>query len=131
MATGNIIGTVSYLSPGYMPAASRRDERSDLFPLGVIFYEMPSGFADEARRRSPPSWPSPTRRPASSRARRTCLAAPGCVIETLLVKDREARYASAGELLADLRALADEDMPTPPSGRAAILAASPPHGGWR
>ncbi len=31
------------------------------------------------------------------------------IIEILLAKDRETRYASAGELLADLRALAEED----------------------
>ncbi|HPB29562.1 MAG TPA: serine/threonine-protein kinase [Acidobacteriota bacterium] len=108
-ATGNIIGTVSYLSPE-QARSEPVDERSDLFSLGVIFYEMLSGarpfegpsplativaIANEAPRELPreANVPAPLRQ----------------VIETLLAKDREARYASAGELLADLRALADED----------------------
>lgn len=108
-ATGNIIGTVSYLSPE-QARSEPVDERSDLFSLGVIFYEMLSGarpfegpsplativaIANEAPRELPreADVPAPLRE----------------IIGILLAKDREARYASAGELLADLRALAEED----------------------
>ncbi len=108
-ATGNIIGTVAYLSPE-QARSEPVDERSDLFSLGVIFYEMLSG----AR---PFEGPSPlativaiANEPPRELPREADVPAPlRQIIEILLAKDRETRYASAGELLADLRALAEED----------------------
>lgn len=108
-ATGNIVGTVSYLSPE-QARSEPVDERSDLFSLGVIFYEMLSGTR-------PFEGPSPlativaiANEPPRELPREANVPAPlRQVIESLLAKDHEARYPSASELLADLRALADED----------------------
>jgi len=108
--TGHLFGTLHYLAPEQARGA-QADERSDLFSLGVVFYQMASGqlpFTGEAplailakiRDSEPerfvpldPALPSPIFR----------------IISRLLQKDPKDRYQSARELQQDLD---DIDTPT-------------------
>jgi len=98
-------GTLLYMSP---EQASGEDlyARSDLFSLGVVLYECLTGrapFAADALAAVMArllTWapPQPSRLNPQSPAHLDR------IILKLLEKDREKRYASAGELLADLQA---------------------------
>lgn len=107
---GAIMGTVTYMSPeqlsgGKEPASV--DARSDLFSLGVIWYEMLAGrrpFAGETTshlvvaimdREPPPISQFAPEVPAEFER----------IAGKALEKDRERRYQSARELLADLKKL--------------------------
>lgn len=108
-APGLILGTVSYMSPEQV-RGQPIDARSDIFSLGVLLYEMIAGKApfagdtqadriaaildrepaplDESRRDVPPELDE--------------------IVSKALRKDRETRYQSAKELLADLKDLKSE-----------------------
>lgn len=102
--TGSVMGTLLYLSPeqarGFAP-----DHRSDLYSLGAVIFEMltrqppvvSDNFVDLAMAivtRQPPR-PSKLREDVPPELDRIVLKA--------LAKNREQRYQSAGEMLADLR----------------------------
>ena len=120
---GMIVGTVSYMSPEQI-RAERLDARSDLFAFGAVLYEMATGeqafpgkmpvlVLDAILNREPA--PIAQSNPAVPARLAT-------IISKALVKDRERRYQSASELLADL--LEVERMPA--SGSATV---STPHRG--
>jgi eukaryotic-like serine/threonine-protein kinase len=96
-------GTVAYMSPEQV-RGEPLDQRSDLWSLGVVLYEMLSGhrpFRGESDRATLLAIlheePEPlTSVPGNVPAR--CVA----VVERLLRKDRDERYASADALLTDL-----------------------------
>src|SRR5438045_163725 len=107
--TGSVMGTLLYISPeqarGYPP-----DARSDIYALGAVMYEMLTGrppimtdnFVDLAIAiaTKDPEPPSHFIRGLAPEVDRICLKA--------LQKDRDKRYASARELLSDLRTLRQE-----------------------
>ncbi|MBI1750425.1 MAG: tetratricopeptide repeat protein [Acidobacteria bacterium] len=146
-------GTFIYMAPEVM-LERVIDPRSDLFSLGVVFYEALSGrhpfragslAATTNRVLHEP--PAPLREviPDSPPALNQ-------IVERLLVKDPAARYATAGDLLADLRAferglpLATAPVPTLPAAPrrwivwtavaagvvllGALMAALPPARRW-
>jgi serine/threonine-protein kinase len=103
--TGTVLGTPSYMSPEQL-AGRKVDGRSDLFSLGVMFYEMLSGkkpfeaesiatllfkIANEAH---------PDPRPVSPER-----VSPGAkaIIDRALEKDPEKRYQRGDELARDIR----------------------------
>ncbi|MEO0323077.1 MAG: serine/threonine-protein kinase [Myxococcota bacterium] len=118
---GQLVGTVPYMSPEQWGAAEV-DHRSDLWAVGILFWHMlvqqhPVSRPHRARLRA-----VLTRldEPLPSLAR----AAPELdtrlveLVDRCLVKRKEARVASAAELLAGLEALA-------PGSRPAVSSAAP------
>ena len=103
---GTIMGTVAYMSPEQM-RGQELDARSDLFSLGVALYEMAAGQSPFARptaadviaailEKEPP--PLPRIEPEVPETL-------DAIIRKTLRKDREERYQTAAELLADLKSL--------------------------
>ncbi|XXY54193.1 serine/threonine-protein kinase [Sorangium sp. So ce269] len=106
--SGMVFGTLAYMAPEAAQGMERVDERSDLYALGLILYEMLAGkhpfdsilpvelFRDQCNTAPPP----------------LRLRAPGvevpreleALVMRLLRKDPEARHASARALLAALDA---------------------------
>ena len=100
---GQVLGSPYYISPE-QSQAQRVDARTDLYSLGVMFYEMLTGerpyggrsaLAIMAQHASSPVpvLPAP-------------LAQQQPLLERLMAKQQSARYGSADELLADLGPLA-------------------------
>lgn len=101
--TGTVMGTLAYLSPE-QAAGGRVDYRSDVYSLGCVLYEAVTG--------RPPYGGTPPeilRQIATVDPRRPSQWNPHVpmdletIISTAMHKDPQARYASASELLADLR----------------------------
>jgi serine/threonine-protein kinase len=106
--TGMLMGTPSYMSPE-QARGQRSDARSDIFSLGVVFYEFLSGqkpfpgddyfeILEKLRSLEPRSLRelAPTLPPALVGA-----------VHRMLAKDPEARYQSLEALRADLALLPD------------------------
>jgi serine/threonine-protein kinase len=103
--TGGVIGTPEYMSPE-QAGGEAIDHRSDVYALGVVLYEMLVGerpFVAETpigvllKHLQDPA-------PSVLDARPDLPAAVGDVIARVLVKDRNERYSSAGELARAFRA---------------------------
>jgi serine/threonine protein kinase len=103
---GMVMGTVSYMSPE-QARGQKVDARSDIFSLGVVFYEMLAGrrpfesatvsdvIAALLTAEAPPLGKYCAE--ASAELER--------IIIKCLAKDREARYQSASEMIVELKAL--------------------------
>ena len=105
-ATGNVVGTVSHMSPEQI-RGERLDPRTDLFSFGIVLYEMATGklpfegetqgsVFDSILNLAPIS---PVQRNASLPAKLEC------IISKCLEKDREVRYQHASEIRTDLERL--------------------------
>ena len=103
---GIVMGTVNYMSPE-QARGQKVDERTDIFSLGVVIYEMAASrqpFAGETKSdviaailtREPP--------PLASRSKQIPEALE-LIVKKALVKERENRYQTAAEMLTDLRGL--------------------------
>ncbi len=106
--TGSSRGTLAYMSPEQI-TRGEADARSDVFALGVTLHEMLTGrlpFAGEGQAGQILSIVSDEPRLLDRELKRAC---PGLerVLRKALAKRREARYADAGEFLADLELLRD------------------------
>ncbi len=107
--TGSAIGTAGYMSPEQIKG-EKLDARTDLFSFGLVLYEMATGqraFAGDTaqilheaivRQKSTPARELNPELPMKLEK----------IIGKALEKDREARYQSAAEVLADLRNLRQE-----------------------
>ncbi|MBL8874304.1 MAG: serine/threonine protein kinase [Phycisphaerae bacterium] len=103
-----IVGTLGYMSPEQFEGKPELlDTRSDVYSLGVILYELLAGrlpievkdltltqAATKVRQETPPRL---------GRARPSLRGDLEIITAKALSKEREARYASAAELAADLR----------------------------
>jgi CHASE2 domain-containing sensor protein/tRNA A-37 threonylcarbamoyl transferase component Bud32 len=101
--TGVILGTPSYMSPEQI-SGQKADGRSDLFSLGVVFYELLTGekpFQGDnittLMFNITTSPPIPLKDFAPDIPEH-CVA----IIDRLLAKDREIRYANGKDLMKDL-----------------------------
>ncbi len=127
--TGSTMGTAGYMSPEQV-RGEKLDARSDLFSFGLVLYEMATGrraFGGETAAVVQAAILQTSAVPVQE----LNPALPPKLIATIdkaLQKDREARYQTAAELLADLESLKSEAK-TPRSSRfwsrhKALLAAS-------
>jgi serine/threonine-protein kinase len=118
-APGHVMGTMPYMSPEQLQGEPL-DARSDIFSLGVTFYEMLAGkhpFQDKS---------------AAVTLSRIMLAEPiptdqfhaqvspelQAVLDKMLCKDKAARYQNAQEFLTDLRRLTAKLSTTTAEGNA-------------
>jgi len=110
--TGTMIGTPEYMSPEQVEGLET-DQRSDLYSLGVILYEMVAGripfdgetpFSIALKHKSEkPQDPREINPQIPENISR--------MIMKCLEKDREKRYQTAGELLSELNKI-EEGIPT-------------------
>lgn len=116
---GDIVGTPAYMSPEQAQGESHSvDARTDVYSLGVLLFELLCG-----RVPFPGGGPSVLHQVIHDEAPPPSSFRPGVPLdlETItlkcLAKARERRYATAGELAADLRRwLADEPISARPPG---------------
>jgi serine/threonine-protein kinase len=110
--TGVLVGTVKYMAPEQLRGAPV-DQRSDLFALGIILYEMVTGTHPFARLDLFATALAILGDPPKSfdDAAAPCPAGLAAVIDRLLTKDLEHRYASVREVRSDLeRCLHEGDL---------------------
>jgi eukaryotic-like serine/threonine-protein kinase len=129
-ATGRVLGTTDYVSPE-QAMGHPVDQRSDIYSLGVVLYEMLAGqvpfHADSqvgvAMKHVNQEMPDvQQRRPELS-------AAAAMVVERATAKDPDERYQSAGEMIDDLATALEVEVARAGSttGEATtILEAVPP-----
>jgi serine/threonine protein kinase len=84
------------MAPEQLTASASIDERADVYALGVVFYEMITGVI-----------PGPDFAPVSAKA--GVDAAYDQVIMRAVASNRDQRYATASEFLADVRKLETRD----------------------
>jgi TolB-like protein len=117
------IGTAAYMSPEQATAASPVDGRSDIYSLGCVLYEMLAGRMAFTG----PSLKSVLTQQLTTDPPLIHISRPDipqnltAIIRRCLMKQPEARYQSAGDLAADLRAALSElpristPIPRPPA----------------
>ncbi|MCA1623904.1 MAG: protein kinase, partial [Acidobacteria bacterium] len=133
-AKGLILGTVNYMSPE-QAKGERVDERTDIFSLGVVIYEMLTGrtpFAGDSISETFANLINAEPQPLSRFASNVPDELQRIIAKTLR-KNKDERYQTMKDLLADLRDLREnltldeksEKSPSPENGNAtAILQAT-------
>ncbi|MGB2990230.1 MAG: protein kinase, partial [Candidatus Zixiibacteriota bacterium] len=104
--TGTTVGTVAYMSPE-QGQGKEVDQRSDIFSLGVVLYEMVTGqlpFKGEHEAAIVYSIVNETPEPLA-RYKANVPEGLESVVEKVLRKDRDTRYQSAADITADLKEL--------------------------
>src|SRR3984957_14484033 len=120
---GSTVGTAAYMSPE-QAKGDPLDARTDLFSLGSVLYEMATGQAPFGGRSTAEVFAALLMKdpPPVSSLNPEMPKALDPVIAKLLAKDREQRYRSADELLADLESIPSSDSSRP---AVAVPARSP------
>ena len=124
--SGALVGTMEYMSPE-QALARDLDQRSDIFSLGVIFYELLSGAMPFRADSALASLIKRTQERVVpvSELDHTIPAALSAIVSRCLERDVGQRYQSAAELLADLEAWQGKRaFPTPAFPPTATLKLS-------
>jgi DNA-binding NarL/FixJ family response regulator len=100
---GQVLGSPYYISPE-QAQGQRVDVRTDLYSLGVMFYEMLTGQRPYGGRSAVAIMTQHTSSPVPELPEATAAQQP--LLDRLMAKQQHARYASADELLADLGPIA-------------------------
>jgi DNA-binding NarL/FixJ family response regulator len=100
---GQVLGSPYYISPE-QAQGHRVDVRTDLYSLGVMFYEMLTGQRPYSGRSAVAIMSQHTSSPVPSLPESTAMQQP--LVDRLMAKQQNDRYASADELLADLGPIA-------------------------
>ena len=105
-STGAVMGTVEYMSPEQVRAEAV-DQRTDLFSFGSVLYEMATGQRAHAGNSPGLIFDAILNRSPLPPQRINPLLPPKLeeIINRLLEKNRDLRYQTAADLLADLRRL--------------------------
>lgn len=114
--TGAVLGTAQYMSPEQARGEEAIGERSDVFSLGVVFYEMVTGVSPfeggslfnilkKVVEYVPPS---------PRQLKSSVPAAIDSIVSRCMVKRPEARMASMTELVMDLEAYLTGEYEAPP-----------------
>jgi serine/threonine protein kinase len=112
-----LMGTLAYLAPEQARGESA-DQRTDLFSLGVVFYEMLTGARPFDRHSSAATLDAILEEPPARLASTHGLpAALDDIIGRALEKDRQARYQSAAQFRHDLKDL-ERGLDAPASSAA-------------
>lgn len=103
---GSAMGTIAYMSPEQARGESL-DERSDLFSLGSVLYEMATGSSAFAGDTTATTFDAILNRAPVAARERNPYVLPGFgeILVKLLQKDRNRRYQNAAEVESDLHAL--------------------------
>jgi eukaryotic-like serine/threonine-protein kinase len=103
---GVVMGTVGYMSPEQARAESV-DERTDIWSLGVVLYEMVTGVLPFKGKTSTDVMASilHDEPPALRRRAPEAPEALEWIVAKTLIKERDGRYQTARELLTDLKRL--------------------------
>jgi serine/threonine protein kinase len=96
---GQVLGSPYYISPE-QSQGQRVDARTDLYSLGVMFYEMLTGQRPYAGRTAMAIMSQHATEPVPVLPESVAAQQP--LLDRLMAKQQSARYASADELLADL-----------------------------
>jgi DNA-binding response OmpR family regulator len=96
---GQVLGSPYYISPE-QSQGQRVDSRTDLYSLGVMFYEMLTGQKPYGGRSALAIMAQHSSSPVPTLTGATAMQQP--LLDRLMAKQQSARYASADELLADL-----------------------------
>jgi len=116
---GSIVGTTAYMSPE-QARGQELDARSDQFSFGLVLYELAAGKRAFARPSAPETLAAIIRDEAEPLPP-TVPALLRWIIERLLAKDPEERYASTKDLLADLRSARTRITETQSAGQPAAV----------
>jgi|GEM_PF-697600 len=127
-AEGMVLGTPDYIAPEQAMGRSSVDYRADIYSLGVSFYHMLTG--------RPPFEGSPSQvmvkhtreQPPDAKSLRASLTDDVCrVLNKMIEKDPDKRYANLNLLFADLERLQEQNRSAAPVrievGKSSVLRA--------
>jgi serine/threonine protein kinase/tetratricopeptide (TPR) repeat protein len=111
---GTAMGTIAYMSPE-QARGEELDVRTDLFSFGAVLYEMASGQRAFGGTATAVVFDAILNRDPAALPMLNPGLPPGLVgiISKALAKDREARYQSAAEMLAELEAVKGDSYSNP------------------